>query len=102
MSYEHLLVDDREGGIRIVTLNRPEKFNAWNATMRGEMRDAVESVAADPSVRVLVFTGSGKAFSAGEDVSEMGDLTQMGTRGFRAVARGSTRCSISSSPSRFP
>jgi enoyl-CoA hydratase/carnithine racemase len=88
MSYEHLLVDDREGGVRIVTLNRPEKFNAWNATMRAEMRDAVESVAADPAIRVLVFTGSGKAFSAGEDVSEMGDLTQMGTRGFRAVARG--------------
>ena len=36
---------------------------------------------------VLVFTGAGKAFSAGEDVSEMADLTELGTRGFRAVAR---------------
>ncbi len=86
--FEHLLVDDREGGVRILTLNRPEKFNSWNSRMRGEMREAVEAVALDPSVRVLVFTGAGKAFSAGEDVSEMGDLTELGTRGFRAVARG--------------
>jgi enoyl-CoA hydratase len=86
--YEHLLVDDRDRGVRVVTLNRPEKFNSWNAKMRAEMRDAVEATALDPSVRVLVFTGAGKAFSAGEDVSEMGDLTQLGTRGFRAVARG--------------
>ena len=87
-SYEHLLVEDREGGVRIITLNRPEKFNSWNSKMRGEMRDAVETVALDPSIRVLVFTGAGRAFSAGEDVSEMGDLTALGTRGFRAVARG--------------
>ena len=87
-TYEHLAVDDRDGGVRVVTLNRPEKFNSWNSKMRGEMRDAVEAVALDASVRVLVFTGAGRAFSAGEDVSEMGDLTQLGTRGFRAVARG--------------
>lgn len=86
--YEHLLVEDRDGGVRVVTLNRPDKFNSWNAKMRGEMRDAIEAVALDPSVRVLVFTGAGRAFSAGEDVSEMADLTQLGTRGFRAVARG--------------
>ena len=86
--YEHLLTEDREGGVRIITLNRPEKFNSWNARMRAEMRDVVEAVAVDPAVRVLIFTGAGKAFSAGEDVSEMGDLTALGTRGFRAIARG--------------
>lgn len=86
--YEHLLVEDRDGGVRIITLNRPEKFNSWNAAMRAEMRDAVEAVALDPAVRVMVLTGAGRAFSAGEDVSEMADLTELGTRGFRAVARG--------------
>ncbi len=55
--------------------------------MRAELRDAVEQVAVDPAVRVLIFTGAGRAFSAGEDVSEMGDLTALGTRGFRAIAR---------------
>lgn len=87
VSYEHLLLEDREGGVRIITLNRPEKFNSWNTKMRAEMRDAIEAVAIDPTVRVVIFTGAGRAFSAGEDVSEMGDLTQLGTRGFRAVAR---------------
>ncbi len=85
--YEHIQVEDHDGEVRVITLNRPEKFNSWNSKMRGEMRDAVEAVSMDPAIRVLVFTGAGRAFSAGEDVSEMGDLTQLGTRGFRAVAR---------------
>lgn len=88
MSYEHLLVDDHDDGVRVLTLNRPDKLNAWNTKMRAELRDAVEDVAGDPSVRVLILTGAGRAFSAGEDVSEMDELAQMGTRGFRAVARG--------------
>ncbi len=85
--YEHLLVDDHDVGVRVVTLNRPDKFNSWNAAMRAEMRDVIEAASTDPEVRALIFTGAGKAFSAGEDVSEMADLTDLGTRGFRAVAR---------------
>lgn len=88
MSYDFLLEDDREGGVRILTLNRPERLNAWNAQMRAEMRDAIERAAADPDLRALVLTGAGRGFSAGEDVSDMGDLAAMGTRRFRAVARG--------------
>jgi enoyl-CoA hydratase/carnithine racemase len=87
MTTDYLLVDDRDGGVRIVTLNRPEKFNSWNEAMRADMRDVIEDAAFGNDVRALVFTGAGKAFSAGEDVSEMADLTEMGTRGFRAVAR---------------
>lgn len=88
MGFEHLVVEERADGVRVLTLNRPERLNAWNSRMRSEMRDAVEDSAADPQVRVLVLTGAGRGFSAGEDVSEMGDLTAMGTRGFRALARG--------------
>lgn len=88
MTYDFLLEEEREGGIRILTLNRPERLNAWNARMRAEMRDAVERAAADPNLRVLVLTGAGRGFSAGEDVSDMGELAAIGTRGFRAVARG--------------
>ena len=85
MSYEHLLVDDHDGGVRVVTLNRPEKFNSWNALMRAEIRDVIEGAAADRDLRVLVFTGAGKAFSAGEDVSGMEELATLGTKGFRAI-----------------
>ena len=87
MSYEHLLVDD-EPAVRIITLNRPDKFNSWNAAMRAEMRAVIEDTAMATGIRAVVITGAGRAFSAGEDVSEMADLTEMGTRGFRAVARG--------------
>lgn len=88
MSYKHLLLVDNDEGIRTLTLNRPDKFNSWNSEMRSEMRSAIEDTATATQIRALIITGSGRAFSAGEDVSEMGDLTQMGTRGFRAVARG--------------
>lgn len=87
MTYEHLLEEDREGGIRILTLNRPERLNAWNSLMRSEMRDAVDRAASDPDLRVLVIAGAGRAFSAGEDVADMDQLADIGTRGFRAVAR---------------
>lgn len=87
MSYEHLLEEEVSAGVRLVTLNRPEKLNAWNALMRRELGDVVERAAADPGLRVLIFTGAGRAFSAGEDVAGMAELSQIGTRGFRAAAR---------------
>ena len=87
MTFEHLLVEDEPGGVRVLTLNRPEKLNSWNAEMRAEMRDAIEAAAADRDVRVLILTGAGRAFSAGEDVSGMAELTEIGTRGFRAAVR---------------
>ena len=86
--YQHLLEEDRPGGVRIVTLNRPENLNSWNAEMRREMRDAIERAASDPALRCLILAGAGRAFSAGEDVTGMADLTAIGTRGFRAAARG--------------
>lgn len=88
MSYQYLLEADETAGVRVLTLNRPDRLNAWNAGMRAELRDAVDRAATDPDLRVLVITGAGRGFSAGEDVSEMADLTAIGTRGFRAAARG--------------
>lgn len=79
-----LLVD---GGIAVLTLNRPDTLNAWNQKMRDEMRDAVRDLAADELLRVLVITGEGRAFSAGEDVRGMKGLADAGTRSFRRIAR---------------
>lgn len=87
MSYEHLLEEDGADGVRLLTLNRPDKLNAWNAQMRRELRDAVHRADADRDLRVLIVTGAGRAFSAGEDVAGMEELTGIGTRGFRAAAR---------------
>ncbi len=88
MSYDFLLEEDRADGVRVLTLNRPDRLNAWNAQMRAEMRDAIERAASDRDLRVLVLTGAGRGFSAGEDVGDMGELADIGTRGFRALARG--------------
>jgi enoyl-CoA hydratase len=86
MTYEFLLLE-REGGVATLTLNRPDALNSWNEKMRGELRDAVRALGEDDALRVLVVTGAGRAFSAGEDVRGMKGLAGLGTRGFRRVAR---------------
>lgn len=88
MTYTHLVVDDDADGVRVITLNRPDKLNSWNSLMRAELRDAIESTASAPGIRALVITGAGRAFSAGEDVGGMNELSDVGTRAFRAVVRG--------------
>lgn len=64
-----LLVSTADG-IRTITLNRPSAFNAFNDAMKSELLPAVLSAADDPAVRVVVFTGTGRAFCAGQDLKE--------------------------------
>ena len=73
--------------IAVLRLNRPDNLNSWNQKMRDELRDAVAELVDDDQLRVLVITGTGRAFSAGEDVRGMKGLADIGTRGFRRVAR---------------
>ncbi|XOV89001.1 MAG: enoyl-CoA hydratase/isomerase family protein [Pseudomonadota bacterium] len=65
---ETLLVR-QEGAVCIVTLNRPDFLNAFNARVMDELTDAFTEAASNPAVRVLVLTGAGRAFSAGADLS---------------------------------
>ncbi|WP_250518421.1 enoyl-CoA hydratase/isomerase family protein [Caballeronia sp. ATUFL_M1_KS5A] len=58
-------------GIAVLTLNRPDKRNAFTDTMRDEFIAALENVSADQSVRALVLTGAGKGFCAGGDIAGM-------------------------------
>lgn len=69
MSWEHVLLE-KEDRVATLTLNRPEKLNAFGGRMRQELLEAVEEACEDPDVRVLVLTGAGKAFCAGGDVDE--------------------------------
>lgn len=77
----------REEGVATLTLDRPATLNSWNQKMRDELREAMRQLVADDTLRVLVVTGEGRAFSAGEDVRGMQGLTELGTKGFRRVAR---------------
>lgn len=67
MDYKNLLVEQR-GSVTILTLNRPERLNAWNGEMQAEMRDAIEKANADPDVAAIVFTGAGRAYCSGADI----------------------------------
>src|SRR5262252_9154438 len=69
MTHEHILVD-REDGVGIITLNRPDKLNAMNRRLSGELRDAVKELDADDGIGCIVITGAGRAFSAGGDIHE--------------------------------
>ena len=69
-AYEHLLVDV-EDGVAILTMNRPEKMNAINRKLKGELHDAVKQAEADEDIGCIVITGAGeRAFSAGGDIHE--------------------------------
>jgi len=69
MGYEHILFGI-EGGIARLTLNRPDRLNSFNDAMHAEVRDALSRVRADTACRVLLITGAGRGFCAGQDLSD--------------------------------
>lgn len=66
------VVVERQGAVAILRMNRPERMNAYDFEMGDGLLSALAAVAHDPAVRCVVFTGSGKVFSAGGDVGLMG------------------------------
>jgi 2-(1,2-epoxy-1,2-dihydrophenyl)acetyl-CoA isomerase len=67
----------RDGAVQTITLNRPEKMNAFTRGLHGELRDALKQ-ARDPEVRAVVITGAGRAFCAGQDLTEFGETGDIG------------------------
>ena len=80
MDYQHILVE-QDGGVAILTLNRPEQLNAMNRRLTGELHDAVTRMAADDAIGCIVITGAGdRAFSAGGDIHEQRENDQKYTQ----------------------
>jgi trans-feruloyl-CoA hydratase/vanillin synthase len=69
MEFQTLKIDN-EDGVTTVTFNRPEKRNAMNPQLHQDMYDALTALEGDPATRVLVVTGAGESFSAGQDLKE--------------------------------
>ena len=67
-----LLIDDADG-VRRLTLNRPDALNAFNQELWYAAAEALEEAADDDAIRCVVITGTGRAFSAGQDLAEMDD-----------------------------
>jgi enoyl-CoA hydratase len=67
-----VLLEDAAPGIKLLTLNRPERLNAMSHELVADVHDALDEVAADPSCRALVITGAGRGFCAGLDLKGAG------------------------------
>ena len=88
MSYDSILFEIKDGIARL-TLNRPDRLNSFTAAMHEEVRAALERLKADSSVRVLVLTGAGRGFCAGQDLGD------------RAVAPGSPGVDLGESVEKY-
>ena len=69
MTYEQILFEIQDN-IGILTLNRPDRLNAWTYTMSAELTDAIESCNDNPDVGAMVITGAGRGFCAGADIKD--------------------------------
>jgi len=75
MNYENILIE-KENGIAVITINRPEKLNALNKATIEELHHGFSSLEKDDAVKVILITGSGeKAFVAGADISEFANFS---------------------------
>ncbi len=61
---------DRRDGYRVITLNRPQRLNAFNEAMHGALKAALDEAEADVACRALLLTGAGRGFCAGQDLSD--------------------------------
>jgi 2-(1,2-epoxy-1,2-dihydrophenyl)acetyl-CoA isomerase len=94
MEFTHLR-HELDGGIASIMLDRPEVLNSFNRKMAAEMQQALAAAAADPEVRVVIITGAGRAFCAGQDLAEAmpqdgppPDLGDFVANGYNPVIRG--------------
>jgi 2-(1,2-epoxy-1,2-dihydrophenyl)acetyl-CoA isomerase len=85
---------DSADGVATLTLNRPEVLNSFNRSMARELRDALERIAGDATLRAVVLTGAGRGFCAGQDLAEavptegaMPDLGDIVRDGYNPIVR---------------
>ena len=98
MAYSSIIAE-AANGVHRITLNRPDRLNSFNDAMHAELREALSAVAADETARVLVLTGAGRGFCAGQDLSDRavapGDAPPISAhRSSATIGRWCWRCAI--------
>ncbi|NLT31674.1 MAG: enoyl-CoA hydratase [Propionibacterium sp.] len=88
MTYDMVLIDDPAPQVRRITMNRPEKRNALNHTLRGEIVDALQRADMDDDIKVMILCGNGPSFSAGYDLQAGGYGDGSSIPGFTAPGEG--------------
>ena len=83
MDYEQILREQRDE-IVVLTLNRPDKLNAWTPRMSAELVDAIAAADEEASVGAVVVTGAGRGFCAGADISAVFNASSADGQGFAA------------------
>lgn len=76
---EPVVLVEKDGPVTLVTMNRPQALNALNKTLRAALVTTFQKLAADPETEVVIFTGAGRAFTAGLDLKELGGETAAST-----------------------
>jgi enoyl-CoA hydratase/carnithine racemase len=76
MSSDQVVLFEAERGVAVITLNRPDRLNAWTPEMEEGYFGFLQSAAADPQVKVIVLTGAGRGFCAGADMDLLQTLSQ--------------------------
>jgi enoyl-CoA hydratase/carnithine racemase len=80
----------RDEGILTITLNRPDRLNAWTGQMQNEIKEAILKAGDDPEVRCIVVTGAGKGFCAGADMDGLQQISPGGDAARNAISGGNT------------
>jgi enoyl-CoA hydratase/carnithine racemase len=86
---DDVVLSERRGAVALLTLNRPDRLNAWTGPLGRRYFDLLDAAGADPEVRVIVVTGAGRGFCAGADMDALEDIgaDSSGERA-RATTRG--------------
>ena len=106
MAFREIAVE-HGSGVTTITLNRPDRLNAWTATMAFEVSSAIEAAGNDQECRCIVVTGAGRGFCAGADISDLQDIESAdGTRN-EGRSSGQPQVSFEAAPgpdlgSRYP